>query len=70
MNNEFMETTKRKCYKYNELYLAALNVLNVCLEDAENDLQALKLKKRRQRRMNILSGRKLMLDLRFSQRWF
>jgi hypothetical protein len=28
------------------------------------------LKKRRQRRMNILSGRKLMLDLRFSQRWF
>jgi hypothetical protein len=34
---------------YSELYVAALNLINVCLEDIENDIQELKMKQWRQR---------------------
>jgi hypothetical protein len=51
-----VEVGKRKCYKYSELYLAALNVKNAYLEDVENDLQELKMKQWRQRQIIRKNG--------------
>jgi hypothetical protein len=51
-----MEISKNKCYKYSVLYVAALKMINACLEDVENDLRETKMKQWRRRQIIWKNG--------------